>query len=210
MDTMRFFARLKRADTNSCAPLLEKVGLAHAAHRVLRGYSKGMRQRLALAQALLGAPRILFLDEPTNGLDPQGIRECYQILRELRTQGVTVVLTSHILAEIQMRADRLALMKTGKIQALGTVQALRDELNLALGIRVMMKDGVEDALRQVLSAHHMLGIEVKGATAYLQCERNQKMAVLGALHALTGQVLDIHITEPSLEDVFMGYADIES
>lgn len=209
LETMVFFARLKRADIGSCAPLLERVGLAHAVHRVIREYSKGMRQRLAFAQALLGAPRILFLDEPTNGLDPQGIRECYRILRELRKQGVTVILTSHILAEIQLRVDRLALMKTGKIQALGTVQGLRDELNLAPGIRVTMKDGAEDALRKVLSAYQMIGMEVEGATAYLRCERNQKMAVLGALSALTGQVLDIHITEPSLEDVFMGYADIQ-
>jgi Cu-processing system ATP-binding protein len=210
LETMLFFARLKRADTDSCAPLLEKLGLSHAAHRVIRGYSKGMRQRLAFAQALLGAPRILFLDEPTNGLDPEGIRDCYQILRGLRKQGVTVILTSHILAEIQLRVDRLALMNTGKIQALGTVQALRDELKLPLGIRVMMRNGAEDALRQVLSAQQMIAIDVRGSTAYLHCERTQKMAVLGALNALTDQVLDIHITEPSLEDVFMGYADIQS
>jgi Cu-processing system ATP-binding protein len=169
-----------------------------------------MRQRLAFAQALLGAPRILFLDEPTNGLDPQGIRDCYQILRELRNQGVTVILTSHILAEIQLRVDRLALMNTGKFQALGTVQALRDELNLALGIRVVMKNGAEEALRHVLSAHQLIALEVRGSTAYLQCQRNQKMAVLGALNALSGQLLDIDVTEPSLEDVFMGYADIRS
>ncbi|MGZ3681182.1 MAG: ABC transporter ATP-binding protein, partial [Ktedonobacterales bacterium] len=210
LETMRFFARLKRADTDSCLALLEKVGLAHAAHRVLRGYSKGMRQRLAFAQALLGAPRILFLDEPTNGLDPQGIRDCYQILRELRNQGVTVILTSHILAEIQLRVDRLALMNSGKFQALGTVQALRDELNLALGIRVVMKNGAEGALRHVLADQQLIAIEVTGSTAHLQCERSQKMAVLGALNALSGQLLDIHITEPSLEDVFMGYADIRS
>jgi len=93
-----------------------------SATRRVDGYSKGMRQRLGFAQALLGKPRILFLDEPTTGLDPEGIREFYAVLKELNEQDVTVVITSHILAEIQERVQRLAMMKSGKLQALGTVQ----------------------------------------------------------------------------------------
>lgn len=208
LETLLFFARLKGADPDSCLPLLEKVGLADAARRAVSDYSKGMKQRLAFAQALLGNPRILFLDEPTNGLDPQGIREFYQILRNLREEGVTAILSSHILAEIQQRVDRLALMKTGKIQALGTVQRLREQSNLPLAIHVKLHNGAEGALRQVLSNNQV--IRMTGSTAYLQCERSQKMIMLNALSGLGQQVLDIHIEEPSLEEVFLGYTDITS
>lgn len=121
LETLQFFASLKGCKLNTCLPLLEKLGLAHAAHRRVDGYSKGMRQRLGFAQALLGKPRILFLDEPTTGLDPEAIREFYTILQELNAQGVTVVITSHILSEIQERVQRLAVLKSGKLHALGKI-----------------------------------------------------------------------------------------
>ena len=205
LETMLFFARLKGADVSSCPALLDKVGLADVARRTVGGYSKGMKQRLAFAQALLGAPRILFLDEPANGLDPQGIREFYLILRQLREDGVTAILSSHILAEIQQRVDRLALMKAGKIQALGTLQDLREESNLPLAIQVKLHNGAEGALRRVLS--DLPAIRVTGSIAYLQCKRSQKMTVLSALSGLGPDVLDIHIEEPSLEDIFLGRTD---
>ncbi len=110
LETLRFFARLKGAPIAECPAMLEKVGLAHAGKRPVREYSKGMRQRLGFAQALLGNPRVLFLDEPTNGLDPQAIRDFYATLRDLQQQGVTVIITSHILAELQERVDRLAIL----------------------------------------------------------------------------------------------------
>src|SRR4030067_793093 len=124
LETLRFFAELKSADTRSCRALLEQVGLGHAAGRSVRGYSKGMHPRLGFAQALLGDPRLLFLDEPTTGLDPAGIREFYDMLGALRQRGGTVLLSSHPPAEIQERVDRLALMRLGRIQAMGPVQGL--------------------------------------------------------------------------------------
>jgi len=207
LEIMLFFARLKAADPRSCLPLLEKVGLADAARRRVRGYSKGMRQRLGFAQALLGTPRLLFLDEPTNGLDPQGIREFYQILRELREQGVTAILTSHILAEIQLRVDRLALMRTGKIQALGTVHSLREELNLPLDFQLTLRPGAEEALRQALANQPAASVQFNGETVHVRCPREQKMTMLNALAALDSILLDLQIREPSLEDVFLGYSD---
>ncbi len=207
LEIMRFFAKLKDADPASCLPLLEKMGLADAARRRVRGYSKGMRQRLGFAQALLGSPRLLFLDEPTNGLDPQGIREFYQILRELREQGVTAILTSHILAEIQLRVDRLALMRTGKIQALGTVHALREELNLPLDFQLTLQPGAEEALRQALANQPAASVQFNGMTAHVRCPREHKMAILALLTNLGWAILDLQIREPSLEDVFLGYSD---
>ena len=136
IETLYFFADLKAVPRKDCPALLEKVGLSHAASRRVREYSKGMRQRLGFAQALLGTPRLLFLDEPTTGLDPGAIRDFYRILRELRDEGVTMVLTSHILAEIQERVDRLAIMEGGLIRATGTVQELREGMNLPLTLEI--------------------------------------------------------------------------
>ena len=206
LETMRFFARLKGADSGSCRVLLARVGLGDVAQQPVRAYSKGMRQRLAFAQALLGAPRLLFLDEPTNGLDPEGIGEFYRTLAELRERGTTVILSSHILAEIQQRVDRLALMSNGKIGALGTVQSLREALKLPLFIQATLHNGAEAALRRLLGGDGAIDIRISGSNAYLQCARDRKMAVLGALSKLDGQVLDIQIRESSLEEVFLGYA----
>ncbi|HHW76144.1 MAG TPA: ABC transporter ATP-binding protein [Xanthomonadaceae bacterium] len=207
LETLRFFARLKGADPASCPSLLAKVGLAAAARRRVRGYSKGMRQRLGFAQALLGSPRLLILDEPTNGLDPQGIREFYQILRELRERGVTVLLSSHILAEIQLRVDRLALMRTGKIQALGTVHELRAALNLPLDFQVTLGPGAVESLQRALARQPGASLRLDGDTAHVRCPREHKMAVLTLLTSLDRAILDLQIREPSLEDIFLGYSD---
>ena len=207
LETLHFFARLKGVSRASCPALLAKVGLAGAADQRVRNYSKGMRQRLGFAQALLGSPRLLFLDEPTNGLDPQGILEFYRILAELREGGVTVVLTSHILAEIQQRVDRLALMRNGCIQALGTVQALRQGQDLPLTLQISYRPGDEDTLRRTLALVGIVDVEATGGVARVACPRQKKMAVLGALTAAGSTVHDINVHEPSLEDVFLGYAE---
>jgi Cu-processing system ATP-binding protein len=150
LETLHFFAKLKGADFKQCAPTLARVGLAHAGGRPLREYSKGMRQRLGFAQALLGRPQVLFLDEPTNGLDPQAIRDFYLILSELRDSGVTILITSHILAELQERVDRLAIMAAGRIQALGTVHGLREQQQAPLRIDLRLSEVDAVFARQAL------------------------------------------------------------
>jgi len=207
LETLHFFARLKGADLASCPALLEQVGLGAAAGQRVRNYSKGMRQRLGFAQALLGSPRLLFLDEPTNGLDPQGILEFYRILGELRQGGVTVVLTSHILAEIQQRVDRLALMRNGCIQALGTVQSLREGQDLPLTLRVSYRPGDEDVLRRLLGSLGIASVETSAGSARFTCQRHLKMPLLTALTAAGPAIRDIDVHEPSLEDVFLGYTE---
>ena len=204
LETLHFFARLKQADPAGCAAVLERVGLTHATHRRVREFSKGMRQRLGFAQALLGRPRILFLDEPTNGLDPEAIRDFYATLRALRDEGVTVVLTSHILSEIQQRVDRLAIMAAGRIRSLGTVQALREAMDLPLVIEIATT--APDTVRGALAP---LGLDATPADAglTLRCPRERKMAMLATLATLGGAVRDLAIHEPSLEDVFFGFAD---
>lgn len=207
LETLRFFARLKGAPSAQCAPTLARVGLAHAATRPLREYSKGMRQRLGFAQALLGTPRVLFLDEPTNGLDPQAIRDFYATLRGLRDAGVTIIITSHILAELQERVDRLAIMAVGKIQALGSVQDLRDQMHLPLSLALRLAPADAALAQQALA--HLPGVSGVLTDEGLQvsCPREDKMAVLGVLTGLGAKLLDLNLREPSLEDVFFGFSD---
>lgn len=207
LETLQFFSRLKGAPLKECAPALDRVGLTHAATRRVREYSKGMRQRLGFAQALLGRPQILFLDEPTTGLDPEAIRDFHAILRGLRAEGVTMVLTSHILAEIQERVDRLAIMAEGRIRAIGTVQALREQMDLPLWFDVRIAPEHFDAVRGALGHLPISAIEAHDGHVSVQCRRETKMAVLEALATLDGRVLDLHVREPSLEDVFFGFSD---
>jgi Cu-processing system ATP-binding protein len=210
LETLNYFAQLKGVDRSTCVPLLELVGLGPAASRRVRGYSKGMRQRLGFAQALLGSPRLLFLDEPTTGLDPEGIRDFYRILGEMRSTGTTVILTSHILSEIQERVDRLAIMKTGRVCALGTMQSLRAAMTLPLSFELRLAPGAEPALRDALATLSTQDIELHGDRAIVHCPRELKMPVLQALSSLQGAVTDLLVREPSLEDVFLGHSGGEA
>ena len=206
-ETLDFFARLKGVSPANNAALLERVGLLHAAKRRVREYSKGMRQRLGFAQALLGKPRILFLDEPTTGLDPEAIRGFYAILRQLKSEGVTMVITSHILAEIQERVDRLAIMAAGKVQATGTVQALREQMDLPLWFDVRVAAEDFESVRNVLAGLPVGAVEARDGHIAVQCARDAKMTVIAALATLNGKVRDLTVREPSLEDVFFGFSD---
>ena len=208
LETLNFFAHLKGAPLAQCQGVLDRVGLAHAGKRPVREYSKGMRQRLGFAQALLGSPQVLFLDEPTSGLDPQAIRDFYATLRGLQGEGVTIIITSHILAELQERVGRLAILTAGKVQALGSVQQLREQTHkpLVFDLRLAVDANVSAVAHALLQA---TGISpsplVEGLR--LACPREQKMAVLGALAPFGADVLDIKMQEPSLEDVFFGFSD---
>ncbi|MGA3891193.1 ABC transporter ATP-binding protein [Ralstonia nicotianae] len=208
LETLRFFARLKGAPMGDCEALLARVGLQGATAKPVRAYSKGMRQRLGFAQALLGAPRVLFLDEPTNGLDPAAIHDFYAMLQRLREQGVTILITSHILAELQQRIDRLAVMADGRILALGSVAGLREQADLPLALVLRVASGSRAAFRQHLAPLRAHGVEIEDGPAEqdltLRCRHAVKMQVLATLQSLGSRLLDLQIREASLEDLFFG------
>ena len=109
-ETLRHFARLKGAALSQVDELLEQVGLAHAADRRVKTYSKGMRQRLGLAQALLGEPKLLLLDEPTVGLDPIATQDLYLLIDRLRQRGTSIILCSHVLPGVEAHINRAAIL----------------------------------------------------------------------------------------------------
>lgn len=127
--------------------LLELVGLEDAADRRIETMSKGMQQRLGIAQALVGAPRLLLLDEPTSALDPAGRRTVRRLLEELRNRGVAVLLNSHLLSEIELVCDRVAIISNGRLVAAGTPS----ELSHARGVEIETDTGThrfDDAGRE--------------------------------------------------------------
>lgn len=130
-ETIRFYGRLcglgGRALTRRAQELLELVGLQDAAHRRLSGYSKGMLQRIGLAQALVQEPRLLVLDEPTAGVDPIGSRVIRDIILDLKERGLTVFLCSHLLEQVQEVCDRVGILYQGCLIAEGSIEELTDD-----------------------------------------------------------------------------------
>lgn len=207
-ETLRFLARIKKAPRERVEALLQRVGLAADADRKVGTYSKGMRQRLGLAQALLSRPQILFLDESTSGLDPKGIDEFYAILEEARQAGTTILLTSHILKEIQDRVDRLAIIRGGSLIACGTLTELGQSLGLQPTMTLRTRDHSE-ALESALAEAGARDVTVTKGMVRFQFDPQHKMQILQALVKHQSLIVDFDIDKPSLNDVFMGFAGAE-
>ena len=204
LDTLRFFARLKAADARQCTDLLEQVGLTHAMKRPVREYSKGMRQRLGFAQALLGQPELLFLDEPTNGLDPQAIHDFYDTLAALKRAGATIVLSSHLLAEIQPHLDSLAILANGRVIAQGSVDSLAAASDLPSRARLHTRDA--DAARRIGQRLGDAGFPVittADNVLTVSVARAHRTGLLPLLAESGAALVDVEIHPPTLEDLYL-------
>ena len=205
-ELMAFYARLKGAPRSANAELLERVGIAHAAQRRVGTYSKGMRQRLGLAQALIGQPRLLLFDEPTSGLDPASRHEVYQMLDTLRGSGATVLISTHALAEVERHADRAAIMHRGHLIAAGTLAQLRQGVEAALRLRLRLRPC---STAQVLAAlpAGVRCVERSDDALTLQVAPADKMAALRAV-ALAGELVeDVEMTSPGLQELYSHWVD---
>ncbi|MGH2949535.1 MAG: ATP-binding cassette domain-containing protein, partial [Solirubrobacteraceae bacterium] len=185
--------------------LLERVGLADAAGRKVGGYSGGMKRRLDLALALVHHPRILFLDEPTTGLDPQSRADLWEeVARLAREDGVTVFLTTQYLEEADVLADRIAIIDRGRIVARGTPAALKSQIGRP-SLEVLPAEREErDAVAGVLAR---FGAPVKappGAAAIRLRDGADELAeIVRALDAEDLAVADFRLHAPTLDDVFL-------
>ncbi|WP_103035638.1 ABC transporter ATP-binding protein [Castellaniella caeni] len=199
-ETLAFYARLKGLPTTGNAALLSRVGIAEAAKRRVGGYSKGMRQRLALAQALLGTPKVLLLDEPTTGLDPASRLLFYDIVRELRDAGCAILLSTHALAELEGQADRVVVLQKGCKIADGTLGDLRRDANLPVRIRLSL-----DTEPITLPA----GWQRIGARRIeLSCAEADKLHQLRQAHTID-HVCDIEIDQPGLDEMYAHFLQRE-
>lgn len=200
-EQLTLFARLAGADRSRTASLLERVGLGQAADQRIGTYSKGMRQRLGLAQVLLGRPAVALLDEPTSGLDPVSRADLYAIIDELAAQGAAVLVASHALTEVEARTDRVAIMREGRIVADDTLARLSERAGLTTHIRVRT---AADSADQV--AANLGGRRINGAAVELVCTPDGKMAQLRRIAALGDTVTDVEMTPPGLEDLYRHYS----
>ena len=186
--------------------LLERFGLTDAAKRPIKTYSGGMRRRLDLAASLIVKPKILFLDEPTTGLDPRGRQDMWSVIEELVKDGVTLLLTTQYLEEADQLADEIAVIDTGKVIARGTSDALKKQVggerlevvvestHIAKTLEIVtaisgIKPSLDEGLRQISAP-------VSTGTAAL-------LDVLKALDAAGIHALDVGLKRPSLDDVFL-------
>ena len=203
-ETLKLFARVKGADPKHTSELLARILSEDLLRRKVGTYSKGMRQRLNLAQALVSEPEILVLDEPTSGLDPVAIREFYDILEEVRSaRNLTVILSSHILAEIEDKTDRVAIMKNGTLKAIGRLEELYTGMNIPLGITIRT-DKPDNVLEGVLREAGATELTYRNGYLLANVPGDKKLNILSALMEEKDRFTDISIREPSLEEVFFG------
>ena len=171
-ETLHFYGRLFKIPPGERKKrvnrLIDMVGLSAAKHRQLREYSKGMQRRIGLAQALINEPELVLLDEPTSGLDPIGTAEIKELIRDLRDRGKTVVLSGHLLADMQDICDRIAILHKGELKELGAVS---DLLTVQDVTQIKTRDLSEAALkeiREVIARHGAELVAVDHPTTTLE------------------------------------------
>ena len=181
--------------------LLTRVNLdSQSWNRQLRKLSKGMLQRVGLAQALVNNPEIVFLDEPMSGLDPVGRREVRDLIASLRTEGKTVFMCSHILSDIEVLCDNIAILKKGKLAHVGSL----DELRAREGslIEIIAAGADEGTLKRHLTAGAAVIADSSGLRIHIQDEKELD-GVIAALRRANGKVVSVQPVRQSLEDLFV-------
>ncbi|WP_274364672.1 ABC transporter ATP-binding protein [Paenibacillus thermotolerans] len=203
-----FAGMLQGVDGRRIRETVELVGMGKRIHDKVKTYSLGMRQRLGIAQALLGNPKLLILDEPTNGLDPQGIKELREFVRKLADQGMSVFISSHLLSEIEWMCDRVAIISKGALISEGRVdELLRRAKQLVhwqlepveLGLSVLMERFGGDV--EADSAEGRLSARMDEETIP---EANRQLVLAGV------RVKRIEIKQPTLEQLFLDITEGES
>lgn len=204
-EILNFFLKLKNCTAEDANTLLERVGLADAADRYAGTYSKGMRQRLGLAQALAGKPGLILLDEPTSGLDPLSRQQFYALVDEVAAAGSGVLLSSHGLSELEARTDRVVILNRGKIVADAPFDELQADSNAPVRIRIKARPGSIDRVYEKLG-----GRRLNGQSVELLCPVPEKMIRLAAISSLGPLVTDVDVTQPSLDDIYRHFSGNEA
>lgn len=204
LEVLTYFTKLKgytnKDAKKQAVDLLEQVGITHAMKRQVKTYSKGMRQRLGLAQAFIGEPKLLLLDEPTVGLDPIATRDFYKTVDQLKSNGSSVILCSHVLPGVEQHIDRAMILSTGQLLAMGTLSELRQQAALPV---VIKPSGLNGAVAQDSNLNAFL---TKTCQHTLMVPEQDKLSVLKQLLSLEG-LNDIHVESANLEQVYQHFLE---
>ncbi|PXX67071.1 ABC-2 type transport system ATP-binding protein [Nocardia tenerifensis] len=203
-DNLRVLAKYRRLGAGDVEDALDRVGLADRADDRFRTYSLGMKQRLGVGAALLGRPDLLILDEPTNGLDPQGMAEMRELITALAADGHTVLLSSHMLSEVQEICDRVGVISRGKLLVESTVAELRGAASLFL--RAEPIELAFPAVRAVVGERTAM---LTASGIRIEAGEGTAPAVARAVVAAGADLLELRIDEKSLQEVFFEMTQLE-
>ncbi|QLG51059.1 ABC transporter ATP-binding protein [Natrinema halophilum] len=201
---LEFALEMKGVDEDPIA-LLERVRIADAAYRKAGGYSKGMRQRLVLAMALIGDPDLLILDEPSTGLDPNGAREMREIIRAENDRGTTVFFSSHVMEQVEAVCDRVAIINRGELVAVDTIDGLRDATETGETLYVSVADLTDEIVAHVSELDGVGRATAADGRLRVIVDGVSKFDVLRAIDADVVPIQDFSVVESSLEDLFVRY-----
>ena len=184
---------------------LQRVRLAHVADRRVKTFSRGMRQRLGLAELVAKGSRIAILDEPTSGLDPQSTQELLELISSFASEGMTVLLSSHLLAMVQSVCDRVALFREGKAGLIGTVPEIAGKVLGGVYVIDVEAEGT-DVERAVRGIEGVRGItQHKGGGIQIDADRDLRGEVAAAIVAAGGRLKGLSMSQSSLDDVYVRY-----
>jgi ABC-2 type transport system ATP-binding protein len=196
-DHLRVVAAALDVPAARVSQVLEDVGLAAAASRAVKGYSLGMRQRLALGTALLARPPVLVLDEPTNGLDPEGVHWLREFLRRHAEDGGSVLVSSHQLAELALAADHIVMIKSGRLVTQGSIGEITRRLSAGVHVRTPDADTLMTVLQQ-------RGIHSRRVAPDALIAQDSSADAVGAAIAESGTVVyELRVEHPNLEETFL-------
>ncbi|QLD88207.1 ABC transporter ATP-binding protein [Natronomonas salina] len=201
-----FAIEAKGADDDPAA-LLDRVGLEEAADRAAGGYSKGMKQRLGLATALVGDADLLILDEPSTGLDPNAAREMREIIRAENERGATVFFSSHILEQVDAICDRVGILRSGELVAEDTVDGLRETVGGDSQLRLTVDTVPDGLLEAVRNVSGVSDVSLDAGDVVAVCRPDARRDVIDAVESTGATVEQFETEEISLEAMFAAYTE---
>ncbi len=203
---LSFFARARGIGCDRMHGVMKRIGLSQAARRSISGYSKGMRQRLALGIAILHEPDVLVLDEPTSGLDQEGLSVLWSVLEEWREKNRLTLISSHDLGILEKRVDEFCILRQGSVVACDGPRALRKQAELPVKVRFTLKadaDGQVDFFKELRDRFPSQNIARDESTIRIEMDSERIVDLMGAAFSKNHPAIEsMRVTEPEMEDIY--------